>query len=338
MTYLEIARMADVSTATVSRVLSGAGAVSDERRERVLAAAQELSYRGSRAARTLRRQKADTIGLIVSDIEYPSVASMARSVENAAAERGFALNICNSDEDLAKERKYINLLIEERVAGLIISPATESYSALEPLERAGIPVVTLDRRLQDARVDSVLLDNQKATQLLMDDLLRHGHRHFAAVVGTTVATPSRERLETMRAIVKSVPDATLIIAGSKLGETIGVSHTLETIGPAVTALALSAHPQPTAYVCVNAIMLTSVMASLIQEGLRIPQDVAVVGFDDMPGFALFQTPVTVVAQPTQELGRLAVQLLFERIASPTRPHETILVPPTFVARASCGHE
>jgi DNA-binding LacI/PurR family transcriptional regulator len=338
MTYQDIARIAEVSTATVSRVLSGTGWVSDERRARVLDAAHQLSYRGSRAARTLRRQRADTIGLIVSDVEYPSVASMVRAVENASAERGFALSVCNSDEDLAKERGYMDLLIEDRVAGVIISPATESASALDPLARAGIPIVTLDRRVHNGNIDSVLLDNEQATRMLVEDLLGHGHRHFAAVVGTTVATPSRERLEAMRAIIESVPDATVLVAGSRLGETIGVRHALDAIGPAVTALALAAHPQPTAFVCANAIMLTSVINSLTRAGIRIPEDAAVVGFDDMPGFSLFQTPVTVVAQPTQELGRLAVQLLFERMASPEKPTETILVPPELIIRRSCGHE
>lgn len=338
MTYEDIARLAHVSTATVSRVLTGSGQVSDERRQLVLEATEQLSYRTSRAARTLRRQRADTIGLIVSDVEYPFVASIARVVENAAAERGFALSVCNSDEDLGRERTYIDLLIEERVAGVIISPATEDASALAPLREAGIPVVTIDRTVAADMVDSVLLDNAAATRLLMEDLLGHGHRNFAAVIGTTVATPSRERLETMRSILERIDDATLVVAGSRLGETVGLQRTLETIGPAAIALTREAHPQPTAYVCANAAMLTSVMSALDQEGIRVPEDVAVVGFDDMLGFSLFRTPITVVAQPTQELGRLAVDLLFDRITEPDRPARTVRVPPELVVRRSCGHE
>lgn len=338
MTYEDIARAAQVSTATVCRVLSGTGRVSDERRQRVLHAAEKLSYRGSRPARTLRRQRADTIGLIVSDVEYPFVASVARAVEKAAAQRGFALSMCNSDENLARERTYIDLLIEERVAGVIISPATEARSAMLPLLEAGIPVVTIDRTVDDPRVDSVLLDNEEATRLLMNDLLEHGHRHFTAVVGTTVATPSRERLDTMRSMIEAVPGATLVVAGSRLGETVGVQHTLESIGPAVTAMALSSHPQPTAYVCANAIMLTSVLTALNDQHVRIPEDAAVVGFDDMPGFALFRTPVTVVAQPTEDIGEAAVRMLFDRMENPGKPAEIVRVPPNFVVRRSCGHE
>ena len=337
MTYKDIARAAQVSTATVSRVLAGTGQVSEERRDRVLAAVDGLSYRPSRAASTLRRQRADTIGLIVSDVEYPFVASIARAVENAAAARGFALAVCNSDENLGRERTYIDLLIEEQVAGVIISPATEDPGALRPLRDARVPVVTLDRRIDAQYTDNVLLDNAAATQMLLADLLAHGHRHFAAVVGTTAATPSRERLEAMRSELERVPGATLVVAGSRLGDTVGVRQTLETVGPAVLALTRAAHPEPTAYVCANAVMLTSLLEALHDQGVAVPDDVAVVCFYDMPGFSLFATPVTCVTQPTRRIATKAVELLFSRMAEPGLPSRTTLLTPELVTRRSCGH-
>jgi DNA-binding LacI/PurR family transcriptional regulator len=337
MTYEEIARAADVSTATVSRVLAGTGRVSDERRQRVLEVVEALSYRGSRPARALRRQRADTIGLIVSDAEYPFVASVSRAVENAAAERGFALTICNTDESLSREQTYIDLMIEEKVAGVIMAPATEDPSALDPLVAAGIPVVTIDRIVRNGHADAVLLDNAAATELLVRDLLGHGHRHFAAVLGTTTATPSRERLDSLRDVLDSVPDTTLLLAGSRLGGTVGIEHTLETIGPSVVKMIAEAEDRPTAFICANAVMLMSVLEALLAEGIRVPEDAAVVGFDDMAGFSLFATPVTVVAQPTRQIGRLAVDQLFERMQEPDRPSQVTRVPPQLVVRRSCGH-
>jgi len=337
MTYEDIARAAGVSTATVSRVLTGSGAVSAARAKRVMDAVEQLSYRSSRPARTLRRQRADTIGLIVSDVEYPFVASMARAVEQAAAERGFALTVCNTDEDLERERTYVDLMLEEKVAGVIAAPATEDSPNLTPLLEAGTPVVTVDRLIADRRADAVLLDNAIATRLLVDDLLAHGHRSFVAVLGTTTATPSRERLAAMRAALASTSGTTLTVAASGLRETVGVQHTLETIGASVLRLTASMRERPTAFVCANAIMLTSLMETFQRAGIRVPDDAAVVGFDDMPGFSLFAAPVTVVAQPVRLIGRSAVDLLFDHMHNPTRERRVVRVAPELILRRSCGH-
>lgn len=338
MTYAEIARRARVSTATVSRVLAGAGAVSDERRRRVLEAAAELGYRQNRAARTLRRQRSETIGLIVSDLEYPLVSSFARRVETMAAESGTAVIVCNTDEDLDREQFYYNLMVEEQVAGVIAAPATEDLAALRPLTDAGIPVVTFDRRFPGDPHDSVLLDNTAATAALVADLLSHGHRHFAAVVGTTTATPSRERLHAIRQLLQPHQDATLTVIESDLHGTVGVQHTLDMIGPAAIdrAGAGAAAPRPTAFICANAIMVISVLTALRSAGLRVPHDAAVVGYDDIPGFSLFDTPVTVVDQPTAWMAEVAVERLFRRLEDPSRPTTATLAPPTLRHRASCG--
>lgn len=338
MTYEEIAKLAGVSTATVSRVLSGGPAVSPDRSARVLDAVEKLSYRTNRAARTLRRQRADAIGLIVSDVEYPFFATIARVIETEAAKRGYAVIICNTDEDLERERFYFDLMIEERVAGVIVSPSVEDPVALDHLTRAGIPAVTLDRCFENAAFDGVLLDNAAACNMLVDHLLEHGHRRFAAVIGTTEATPSRERLETLKHRVGSIPGASLVVAESALQDTIGVEHTLRAVGSSAVNLRSPDGERPTAFICANAIMLTGVMGALVSAGVRVPDDAAVVGFDDMPGFSLFATPVTVVAQPTQTIGTLATSMLFDRIEKPNRATAIVRVPPRLRVRLSCGQE
>lgn len=335
MTYEEIARLAGVSTATVSRVLVGTGRVSDARRDRVLAAVEQMEYRSNRAARALRRNRADTIGLIVSDVEYPFFAAVARAVEGVATVDGRAVFVCNTDEDLERERLYFQLMAEERVAGVIVSPAVEDATGLRFLTEAGIPVVTVDRTFPGLEFDGVLLDNARAIDLLVGDLLDHGHRHFAAVVGTTTATPSRERLAAMKSLLGRTPDTSLAITESNLGGTVGVQRTLDTIG--AQALALLRRPQvPTAFVCANAVMLISVMQAFAAAGIRVPEDAAVVCFDDMPGFELFATPVTVAAQPAEQLGREAARLLLDRIQNPDRATTVLRIAPELQLRRSCG--
>ncbi len=336
MTYEQIARLAEVSTATVSRVLSGGPAVSDELRERVLAAADQLGYRGNRAARTLRRQKADAIGLIVSDVEYPLFAAIARTVETSAAARGYAVLICNTDEDLGRERFYFDLMIEERVSGVIVAPSVEDAANLRALREAGIPVVTIDRLVRGEDYDAVLLDNDAATNQLLDDLLAHGHRRIAAIMGTTTATSSRERVEAIRRRIDATEGASLVVDEGRLQDTVGVEHTLEVVGEHALSLRMPDGSRPTAFVCANAIMLTSVMSALMNAGTAVPEEAAVVGYDDMPGFGLFATPVTVAAQPTQLLGETATSLLFARIDDPERPATVVRVPPSIRIRRSCG--
>lgn len=338
MTYEQIARQAGVSTATVSRVLAGGSAVSEDRRRRVLDVADKLGYRTNRAARTLRRQKADAIGLIVSDVEYPFFAAVGRAIETAAAAQGYAVFICNTDESLERERFYFDLMVEERVAGVIVSPSIEDPANLAVLRDADIPVVTFDRIVEGPGLDSVLLDNEAATNILIEDLLEHGHRRIAAVMGTTTATSSRERLDVLHRRIEAVPGAELIVTEAALQGTVGVEHALAVVGEQALTLQSPDGQLPTAYICANAIMLTSVMSALQRAGISVPDEAAVVGFDDMPGFDLFATPVTVVAQPMQLIGEKAAELLFARIEDPEREPTTVRVPPELRLRRSCGHK
>lgn len=261
---------------------------------------------------------------------------MVRDIEQACARRGFTVAVCNTDENLARERTYVELMLEEKAAGVIMAPATEVAKNIEPLLDAGIPGVTVDRLVEDDRVSSVLLDNSLAGELLVEHLLEHGHRNFAAVMGTTTATPSRERLASMARRIQAVPGTALTVVGRELREAIGVERTLSSVGPDVVRMLRSIEPMPTAIVCANAIMLISVMCELERVGLAVPDDIAVVGFDDMPGFPLFRTPITVISQSARQIGNRAVEILFESLSTPH--HEQVIerVEPEFIIRSSCG--
>ena len=336
VTYEDVAVRAQVSTATVSRVLSGAGYVRPELTNRVLAAAQELGYRHNRAARTLRRNRSDTIGLVISDIEQPFFASIARAVEEDAATRDRLVLLCNTDEDLEQEKLYIQLLIEERVAGVIMAPSTPNPAVLEPLFQAGIPTVAVDRRIDGDPISSVLVDNRAGARSLVNDLLAHGHRHIAAVSGTTEATPSRERMEACREAVAAVPGAVLCEAEGKLTEAIGVAPTMELARRLALEL-LDGPVRPTAFFCANGVLTQGVLQALRQRTLKVPAEIALVGFDDLPLFELLEAPLTVAAQPTDMLGRQAARLLFQAIENPGSPPEVVILPPVLHWRASCGH-
>src|SRR5262245_24185235 len=191
----DVARRAGVSSATVSRVLSNKPHVSDQVRQRILAAMDELDYHPSRLARSLRAQRSRIIGLIISDIQNPFFNTLARAVEDVAYAHQYAVFLCNTDEDIEKEKLYIDLMQAERVAGVMISPTHERDNACRKLLSAGVPVVVIDRRIADLDVDTVAVDNVGGAFALVSHLVGDGHSRIGAVLGTAAATTGRERYE-----------------------------------------------------------------------------------------------------------------------------------------------
>ncbi|MEV4333992.1 LacI family DNA-binding transcriptional regulator [Streptomyces sp. NPDC049597] len=337
ITYQEIARHAGVSTATVSRVLAGRDFVREELAERVRASAAELGYRPNKAARALRTQRADAVGLLISDVENPFFASVARAVEAVAADRGYAVLLCNTAERLEQEDLYLDLMIAESVAGVIIAPSTEDPASLGKLVDTSTPTVTVDRWVSGDLFDSVTVDHRAGARALVDHLLDHGHRHIAAVVGTTTATPTRERLAGCREALEGRSGARLTVCEGKPQDAIGVARTLD-LGRRVVAelLDMDGDERPTALFCGNNLLSEAVVRALRERDVRIPQDIALVGFDDLPLFDLLEPPLTVAAQPIEEIGRTAAELLFARIAEPDRALSRILAEPRLRIRRSCG--
>lgn len=328
---------AGVSTATVSRVLAGRDFVRAELAERVRASAAELGYRPNKAARALRTQRADAIGLLISDVENPFFASVARAVEAVAADRGYAVLLCNTTERLEQEDLYLDLMIAESVAGVIIAPSTEDPASLEKLVDTSTPTVTVDRRVSGDLFDSVSIDHRAGARALVDHLLDHGHRHIAAVVGTTTATPTRERLAGCREALEGRSGVRLTVCEGKPQDAIGVARTLD-LGRRVVAelLDMDGDERPTALFCGNNLLTEGVVRALRERDVRVPQDMALVGFDDLPLFDLLEPPLTVAAQPIEQIGRTAADLLFARIAEPDRALSRILAEPRLRIRRSCG--
>ena len=190
----DVARQAGVSTATVSRVLSGKPYVSAAVRARVMAAVETLGYRPSRVARTLRIQRASTLGIVVSDIQNPFFTAVVRAVEDAAHRNQLSVLLCNTDEDAEKETLYIDLMLAEHVAGVILSPTTTDNDAYQRLVAAHVPVVAIDRHVANAAIDAVVVDNVSAAFELVSHLIDMGHRRIGALIGAPLASTGEERL------------------------------------------------------------------------------------------------------------------------------------------------
>ena len=325
----DVAHRAGVSSATVSRVLANKPHVSQEMSERVLAAVEELGYQPNHVARSLRAQRAAIIGLIISDIQNPFFTSLVRAVEDVAYEDQYAVFLCNSDEDIEKERLYVDLMYAERVAGVVITPTRETDNSSRKLVEAGIPVVAVDRRMLDLEVDTVVVDNVGATFDVVSHLISDGYRRIAAVVGPPTTTTGRERLEGYSQALKAhgLPVLSHLVRTGLPKETLGYQFTGEL---------LDLPEPPTALFTGNNSLTVGALRAIHERGLRIPDDIALVAFDEMDWMSLVRPTLTVVAQPTYELGRAAADLLLSRIEDGTHPVQEIVLKPTIFIRQSCA--
>lgn len=325
----DVAKHANVSTATVSRVFSNAPYVSDALRQRVLEAARELDYRPSRVAQSLSKQRSSIIGLIISDIENPFFTSLVRAVEDEAYRETHTVFLCNSDEDVQKEKMYIDLLLSEQVAGAVICPTQEQDNPAKRLLDAGIPVVSVDRRMFDLAVDTVVIDNVGAARELVEHLIGHGHHQIGTVLAPKRITTGRERLEGYEAAL----EAHGITIDKNLIRT-GIPNEQE--GYRMTQDLLDLADPPTALMAGNNMLTLGLIRAVRERSLRIPEDMAVVAFDDMSWSTIIDPPLTVVRQPTYEMGRTAIELLMKRAEDPRRSARSVILKPPVCIRASCG--
>jgi LacI family transcriptional regulator len=327
----DVAELAGVSTATTSRVLSGKGYVSEKLRQRVLAAVKELDYTPDGVARSMSQRRTHTLGLVVSDVTNPHFTAIARAVEDAAQASGYSVMLCNSDENLEKERKYLYILREKRVDGILLAPASEEVVHIERAIAAGTKLVLIDRTAPGLSVPSVLVDNFGGMYQATDYLLRLGHRRIGMVTGNLAITTGREREQGFEAALRAarVPlDPELIVAG-------GLSER----GGYEAGLRLWQLPErPTAIISWNNLTTTGLLLALHECGARIPDDVSVLGFDDLSYYAMLEHPLTVVVQPIYELGRQACELLLRLIAGETAlasEATQIRLPTRLIIRESC---
>lgn len=318
----DVAKRAGVSVASVSRVLSGHTGVREATRLRVLEAVAALHYRPDLAARRLRSRRTDTIGLIVSDIRNPFFTEVSRAVEDLAYQNHMRVILCNADEDAAKEALYLELMTDERVSGVILSPTLTTLAGFQ-MRDYPFPVVLIDRIGHDTAADAAVLDNVDAADRLISHLIEQGHRRLAFIYGAASAT-GRQRHEGY---------ARAMAAQGLAGQAVGVAATSSAAREAAGVI-LSQRPLPEVLVASSGLILLGLTEALKAARLRFPDDIALAGFDDLPWASLVEPGVTVIAQPVYALGRAAAELLLQRIAHPDRPVRRVVLRGELIVRGS----
>lgn len=324
----DVARDAGVSTATVSRVMSGRDPVSGEMRERVLGSARKLDYRPNALAKSLRMEATGTLGLVVSNVMNPFFTAVARAVEDAAAERGYSVIIGNADEDPDKEARYVDVLLQKRVDGFVVSPARDESPLLGEVAVSGTPLVFVDRSIEGLDVPVVRADGRRAVSQLVEYLVRLGHTSLAIISGPEGVVSGRERLE---AFLEAAEQAGLPIGS----ECIRPGSFRRESGAVAMKELLDLPEPPTAVFAANNLMALGALQSIRTSGLSIPGDISVASFDDVSWFELLDPPLTAIAQPTQEIGTTAARMLLRMIESGERP-ESYVAEAELVVRGSCG--
>jgi DNA-binding LacI/PurR family transcriptional regulator len=328
-TIKDVAQKAGVSLATVSRVLNGHPYVADDVRSRVLDAIEALNYRPSRVAQRLRAPQSRLIGVIFSDIKNPFYTLALTGMEQVLSEQGLSLLIGNANSNRDREDNILALMKAEDVAGLVIAPVCEDSAVLAEIVQSGLPVVVIDRNLSSLAVDTVLADNRMGAYTAIRHLVQLGHQRIAIVNGPQHLTSGRERYA---GFLQAMEEAALIVDPElvRYGD-----YQLES-GYRLTRELLALPEWPTALFIANNLMTIGALNAIHEANGKIPDDIAVIGFDDLPWAISLNPPLTTVAQPTFEIGVRAAELLLDHIANPDRSAHLVILDTQLIVRASCS--
>jgi DNA-binding LacI/PurR family transcriptional regulator len=324
----EVARHAGVSLGTVSNVLNRPDIVSAATRQRVLDAIAELGYVRNDSARQLRAGRSRQIAIVVLDVANPFFTDVVRGVELAADERGVTVVVCNSGQDAGRERRHLGLLEEQRVRGILITPVDDSPgSRLETLIQRGTPVVLVDRSSGSRDRCSVAVDDVLGGRLAGAHLVEQRHEHIAFVGGPITIQQVRDRRDGITAAT----------AGHARVSIVDTPNLTVASGRAAAAqIADQAEAdRPTAVFCANDLLALGVLQEMTRRRVRVPQDVAIVGYDDIEFAAAAAVPLSSVRQPREQLGRTAAEMLLEEVDDAERhQHRHVLFQPELVVRDS----
>jgi LacI family transcriptional regulator len=329
-TIKDVAAHAGVSVATVSAVINSNKYVSPGLAQRVYESITALDYERNGLAQGLKKHTSHTIGLIISDITNPFFTSVVRGVEDVANARGYSLILGNTDEDPKKEMSYMRLLESKRVDGLIVAVTLGNHAYLRSWPTHRLPLVGIDRIPSELGIDAVLLDNVAGAQQAVEYLITLGHERIGIVAGLPGIITTQERLTGYKQALEAhgIPlDPALIVEGNSRIEG-GERGALQ--------LLTQETARPTALFVTNGLMIIGALQALNRVGLRCPQDVALVGFDDFAWAAVMHPQLTTVCQPTYEIGQKAAQLLFERLEKRDAAPQVVRLQPQLIIRESSG--
>ena len=326
----DVAAAAGVSTATVSRVLANHSVVRKSVRDVVLQAIQELNYHPNRIARDLRSGMRKVIGVIIPDLQNPFLTEVVQGVETVLCQAGYSLVLGNSAGLADREQTHLSLVRGEGAAGLIIIPSNDPKADYQQLLSWDIPVVAVDRMPNNLQIDFVSTTNYQGAREATEHLLSHDYREIGFINGPQKVSVAQQRMA-------GYADA-LMAAGIALQEQFIIhSDFRQAGGRAAMHRLLRLSKPPRAVLVGNNLMTLGVVQAIHEAGKRIPDEIAVFGFDDMPWAMSLRPPLSAVAQPAEEVGRAAAQMLLERLSDPRRLVRQLVLPTRLVVRSSCGN-
>ncbi len=326
MTLHDLAKELNLSIATISRALSRPEDVAPRTRQRVLAVVHRHGYAPNGTRRSLRTQQTRTIGIVISDIRNFFCASVVKAIEDEARANGYAVLICNADEDGAKEEAALRLLLNRKVSGIINCSTGANLDLLRAFQKTGAILVDLDRESGLTNVDTVVVDNRRGAQLATQHLLELGHLEIATIAGPQHLSNARGRLagfeETLR-------DRNVRIQKGY----VQFGNFLQESGYRCAEKLFSVRRVPTGLFVANIEMAAGAIEFVREKGLSIPEQISIVTFDDSFWARYMDPPLTVIAQPVEKMGKCTMELLLARLRG-GKPSQTVIFPPDLIVRRS----
>lgn len=329
ITIYDIAEKAGVSAMTVSRVINNTGRISEATRKRVKKVMEELHYIPNSMARSLVLQKTKILSLLITDIMNPFYTTIARGAEDAALRAGYRLLFANSDEDYAKEKGYVDMMLSTRVDGVLFAPTGDySLENLLQLQKHNIPFVVLDREIPGIEADLVLGDSKEGARKLVEHLIELGHRRIAMINGSPDVSTARLRYTGYR--------EAHLLSGLAVEDSLVIHRNFRDFQDESALDALIHHENPpTAIFAANNMLAIGAIQALRKRGLQVPSDLSLVCFDDFGHTDVLNPFLTVASQPAYQFGALGMQLLIERIeGEATQEHRKMILPSELLIRAS----
>jgi LacI family transcriptional regulator len=326
----DVAARAGVSLGTVSNVLNRPERVSPETRGRVEQAMRDLGFVRNESARQLRAGRSRTLAYVLLDARNPFFTDVAEGAERAAEAAGLSLFLCHSDNRASREGDYLAHLVEQRVQGILVTPVDPQARVLADVRRNGTPVVIVDRTRDDREFCSVAVDDVLGGRLAVEHLVERGHTRVAFIGGPDTIGQVRDRLEGARL---AWADAGLPAEDLTVVPTEGLT-VVEGRSAGERVMGIAARRRPTAAFCANDLLALGLLQQLSTSGLSVPDDLAIVGYDDIEYAAAAAVPLTSVRQPRQELGRRAAELVLEEAEDAGHVHQQLVFTPELVARRS----
>jgi LacI family transcriptional regulator len=328
-TIHDVAKLAGVAPITVSRVINNSGYINEKTREKVEAAIVTLGYVPNVLARSLKSKRTNTLALVFTDITNPFFTILARGVEDTAGDAGFNVIFCNTDESQEKEDNYIQVILQKQVDGILLVPARSNTKSIKLIKDQNTPLVVLDRRVSRTDVDIVRGDSEGGANRLTQHLIDLGHRRIAIVSGPCYVSTAEDRIKGYKRAMEE--------NGLKDNIQSFYGNFSQASGNELTHKIFASDPKPTAIFAANNLMAIGVIRALNEMGYKVPNDIAMVSFDDIPSNLTIFPFMTVVSQPSYELGKKATELLVSRINNDSvLDYQDIVFPVEFFERASSG--